>query len=259
MDDYCLCINCVINRCNECDKCNTYNKRIITDNIYFQYTATNLKLHIRYQIFEIITNPHQIITINFHNFPETLEKIDIDCEDFNIFNNFNIFDYSNKYKVVFYDIPEKLLELKCQKLNIISFTNLPSKLKKLVCVHCKLDKLDNLPLSLKYLDCSHNNITNLDFLPEGLEYLNCSSNKLNKLEDLPQSLKYLITEGNIIVNYSSLPSNLIKLNNAHFNNVSTYQQSLKSFSNYKQYICKFNANKYMLQKNEKNEKIENFV
>jgi Leucine-rich repeat (LRR) protein len=245
MNDYCLCINCVINRNNECDKCQIYNKRIIANDIYFQYTTTNLKLHANNKIFyhqdnfKEGINPNQIIIINFHNFPETLEKIDIS------YDNYAIFDVGIKYKVMFHNMPEKLLELKCHKLNTISFTNLPSELKKLVCIRCGLDKLDNLPLSLKYLDCSHNNITNLDFLPEGLEYLNCSSNKLNKLEDLPLSLKYLITGDNNIVNYFSLPQNLIKLNDAHFNDVSTYQQSIKLLSNYKQYACKFNANKYI--------------
>lgn len=216
MNDYCLCINCVINRNNECDKCQIYNKRIIANDIYFQYTTTNLELHVNDKIFKKILNPNQIIIINLHNFPETLEKIYI---------RYAIFDVGIKYKVI--------------------LNNMPSKLKKLVCIRCCLDKLDNLPLSLKYLDCSHNNITNLDFLPEGLEYLNCSSNKLNKLEDLPLSLKYLITGKNNIVNYFSLPPNLIKLNDALFNDVSTYQQSIKLLSNYKQYVCKLNANKYI--------------
>jgi hypothetical protein len=226
MDICCdICVECLIKKQKSCFRCGSF-ENIICDKIKIRTLSKNdelLTLTISRKAYYYDDNLINTIQINLRNFPS---KKNISIKTY--------FTNEEPAIVKLFDLPEDIICLKCENLNIVDLDNLPTNLKKLICKYCRLKTLNNLPFGLEYLDCSHNLIKYLDLLPESLVYLDCSFNLLERMEDLPCSLKYLFTYGNKIKNHSALPTELKQLNDAKFSNYIPDKNSniLNSYKNY---------------------------
>lgn len=275
MDEYNICVECLIKKQYSCKKCELYDKKnckkILIQSSILNRTKTKLKLCINYinqhtcvlrhsfnsYLYDINYNANLCnhncnyidnnIILNLHNFLPQLTEIDIEVfygskknnDKIFIFKDWNMYNKStiNKFYVKIFDLSENLKYLRCVNLNNLNISNLPIGLEYLYCSNNLIEDISNLPTSIKYLDCSNNKIKHLDFLPDGLVYLNCSNNLLRKLENLPNSLKCLITGGNDIKsNCIIIPIGLKQLNDAKD---MVNKKNVDILSGYKKYISSF--------------------
>lgn len=138
----------------------------------------------------------------------------------------------NNNNIYIFEIPQNLIELKCN-INLLCYIyDFPISLTRLnyasnnnnnINLSClvnllylnlssnKILSLDDLPCNITKLYCGENIITSLNNLPQNLIELYCCNNKLTNLDNLPCSLMILVCSFNKFNSFDKLPDSLTKL------------------------------------------------
>lgn len=108
-------------------------------------------------------------------------------------------------------LPVGLIELVCNRTDLIGLPVLPIGLTKINCLSNQLSELPQLPDTLIELLCSSNELLILPPLPNQLSTLRCSENSLTSLPSLPNTLTVLSCFANELTELPPLPNTLTTL------------------------------------------------
>lgn len=147
---------------------------------------------------QIAANPPMFIAlnVNYNNMPNIIKL-----------TNLNQFLINGQ-------LPENLVDLKCDNNSLTTLPTLNDGLEYLSCNYNIINNLPQLPNSLQYLFCHNNKLTSLNIiLPTELIVLNCNNNQLVSLPPLNnlENLIHLECSNNNLTELPALPNNDIGL------------------------------------------------